>query len=65
MSSHHDPDDLRDEYDFTAEVLRGGVRGKYEAGYGDGTNLIPLDPDDAAVLPNVSSGARSISREDL
>ena len=33
------------EYDF-----RGGVRGKYAARYRAGTNLVPLDPDVAAVF---------------
>jgi hypothetical protein len=38
-------DDLRAEYDF-----RGGVRGKYFERYQQGTNVVLLDPDVAAVF---------------
>ncbi len=37
----------REEYDFS-----GGVRGKYAARYAEGTNLVRLDPDVAAVIPD-------------
>ena len=46
-------DDLREEYDFTQ--LRGGVRGKYAKRYHEGTNLVPLAPDVAAVFPNAQA----------
>jgi hypothetical protein len=39
--------DLLDEYDF-----RKGVRGKYAMRYAEGTNLIVLAPDVAAIFPN-------------
>ena len=42
-------DELRPEYDET--VLKEGVRGKYVARYQQGTNLILLAPDVAAVFP--------------
>jgi len=42
-------DELRPEYDET--VLKDGVRGKYVARYRQGTNLILLAPDVAAVFP--------------
>lgn len=42
-----DPDELLPEYDLT-----GAVRGKYAAGYAEGTNLMPLDPDVAAAFPD-------------
>ena len=48
MSSENDPivdDDMRAEYD-----LRGGVRGKYYKQYMEGTNVVLLDPDVAAVF---------------
>lgn len=38
---------MRREYDFT-----GGVRGKYFERYRQGTNVVLLDPDVAAVLKN-------------
>jgi hypothetical protein len=40
-------DDLRPEYDFSA-----GVRGKHAARHAEGTNVVLLDPDVAAVFPN-------------
>ncbi len=52
MSAKSDTDELRDEYDFTAEQLAGGVRGKYAQRYAEGVNLVRLDPDVAAVFPD-------------
>jgi hypothetical protein len=45
MASQNDPD-LLDEYDFS-----GGVRGKYAKRYREGTNLVRLDDDVAAMFP--------------
>lgn len=45
MASQKDPDML-DEYDFSD-----GVRGKYARRYREGTNLIRLDDDVAAMFP--------------
>lgn len=44
-----DEDDLQPKYDETS--LRGGVRGKYVERYRNGTNVVLLDPDVAAVFP--------------
>lgn len=44
-------DELRPEYDLS-ELLKGGVRGKYAARYREGTNLVLLAPDVAAVFPD-------------
>jgi hypothetical protein len=44
-----DPD-LLDEYDFSK-----GIRGKYAKRYAEGTNLIVLAPDVAAVFPDAES----------
>jgi hypothetical protein len=44
-----DPD-LLDEYDFSK-----GVRGKYAKRYAEGTNVIVLAPDVAAVFPDAES----------
>ena len=38
--------DMLDEYDFS-----GGVRGKYAQRYREGTNLVRLDDDVAAMFP--------------
>jgi hypothetical protein len=46
-------DGLRPEYDFSQ--LKGGVRGKYAERYREGTNLVLLDPDIAAVFPDAKS----------
>ena len=43
-------DELRPEYDF-AELLKGGVRGKYAARYRAGTNVVLLAPDVAQAFP--------------
>ncbi|MFO7642599.1 MAG: hypothetical protein R6X17_15430 [Candidatus Competibacteraceae bacterium] len=45
MANQNDADML-DEYDFS-----GGVRGKYAKRYREGTNLIRLDDDVAAMFP--------------
>lgn len=36
-------DDIREEYDFNS-----GVRGKYATRFGEGSNVVVLDPDVAA-----------------
>lgn len=46
-------DDLRPEYDLSK--LKGGVRGKYASRFREGTNLVPLDPDFAAVFKDKGS----------
>lgn len=57
MASQKDPDML-DEYDFS-----GGVRGKYAKRYREGTNLVRLDDDVAAMFPTseeVNAALRSL-----
>jgi hypothetical protein len=46
-------DELRPEYDFSQ--LKGRVRGKYVERYGEGTNLVLLEPDVAAVFPDAKT----------
>jgi len=41
---------MRPEYDFS-----GGVRGKYAQRYRQGTNIVVLDPEVAAVFPDSTS----------
>jgi hypothetical protein len=55
MSKKPAADELRDEYDFTPEQLRAGVRGKYAERYARGVNIVRLDPDVAAVFPDSAS----------
>ncbi len=43
-------DELREEYDFS-----GGVRGKYAERYGEGANIVILDPDVAKVFRDSKS----------
>ena len=43
-------DELRPEYDL-AELLKGGVRGKYIERYRAGTNVVLLAPDVAQAFP--------------
>ena len=44
-------DELRPEYDL-AKLLKNGVRGKYADRFREGTNLILLAPDVAALFPD-------------
>ena len=52
MSQENKPqkDEMRAEYD-----IRGGVRGKYYERYQQGTNVVLLDPDVAAVFHDSQS----------
>ena len=53
-------DDMRAHYDFS-----NGVRGKYAARYAEGTNVIVLAPDVAAVFPDsvaVNEALRTLVR---
>ncbi len=46
----NDPDDMREEYDFT-----GGARGKYAARFAEGSNVVVLDPDVASLFTDSSA----------
>ena len=48
-------DEMRAEYD-----IRGGVRGKYYERYQEGTNVVLLEPDVAAVFRNSQSVNRAL-----
>jgi hypothetical protein len=48
-------DDLREEYDFS-----GAKRGKYANRYAEGSNVVVLDPDVAAVYPDSESVNRTL-----
>lgn len=47
-------DELRPEYDL-AELLKGGVRGKYVSRYRAGSNVVVLSPDVAQAFPTEES----------
>ena len=51
--SERDPEEILPEYD--AELLRGGVRGKYAQRFREGTNIVVLEPDIAAAFPDSQS----------
>jgi hypothetical protein len=58
MSQGNKPDEkeeMRDEYD-----IRGGVRGKYYERYRQGTNVVLLEEDVAAVFRNSESVNRAL-----
>lgn len=55
MDARSDADALRTEYDFTAEDLRKGERGRYAARYAAGTRLVTLDHDVAEVFPDAAA----------
>ena len=44
-------DELRPEYDL-AQLLKGGVKGKYAERFKAGTNLVLLAPDVASAFPD-------------
>jgi hypothetical protein len=50
MSQEHEPDTMREEYDFS-----GGVRGKHYQAYRQGTNLVLLEPDVAAIFKDATT----------
>jgi hypothetical protein len=48
-----DRDTLKPEYDFAS--MKGGVRGKYAKRYGEGSNLVLLDPEVYAAFPTAEA----------
>jgi len=54
-TSERDPDEMGPEYD-----IRGGVRGKYYERYRQGTNVVLLEPDVAAVFRDSESVNRAL-----
>lgn len=58
MNQEGEPDIMRAEYDFSS-----GVRGKHHEAYRQGTNLVLLEPDVAAVFKDsatVNSALRAL-----
>ena len=57
-------DELRPEYDLT-RLLKEGVRGKYAERYREGTNIVLLDDDVAAIFrtsEEVNSALRTLGK---
>jgi hypothetical protein len=50
MSQEHEQDTMREEYDFS-----GGVRGKHYQAYRQGTNLVLLESDVAAIFKDAAT----------
>jgi hypothetical protein len=50
MSQENEQDTMREEYDFS-----GGVRGKHYKAYRQGTNLVLLEPDVAAIFKDAAT----------
>jgi hypothetical protein len=50
MSQEHEPDTMRTDYDFSE-----GVRGKHYQAYRQGTNLVLLEPDVAAIFKDAAT----------
>jgi hypothetical protein len=48
-----DEDTLRPEY--SAELIRSGVRGKYAKSYREGTNIVVISPELHQLFPNSES----------
>ena len=55
QESRSEPDEMKAEYD-----IRGGVRGKYYERYSQGTNVVLLEPDVAAVFHDSESVNRAL-----
>lgn len=55
QENKHEADEMRQEYDIS-----GGVRGKYYDRYREGTNVILLDPDVAAVFHDSEAVNRAL-----
>jgi hypothetical protein len=50
MSQEHEQDTTREEYDFS-----GGMRGKHYQAYRQGTNVVLLEPDVAAIFKDAAT----------
>ena len=48
-----DEQDMRPEY--SAELIKSGIRGKYAKRYREGTNVVPIEPDLTRIFPNAEA----------
>lgn len=54
----NDKDTLRDEY--SEDLIRSGVRGRYTKSYREGTNIVLIDPDLHALFPDSEAVNRAL-----
>jgi len=47
--------EMRDEYEFTPEELRKGIRGQFAGRFKEGVNLVPIDPDLREIFPDAEA----------
>jgi len=50
--------EMRPEY--SAELIKSGIRGKYAKRYREGTNVVPIDPELNKLFPNAESVNRAL-----
>ena len=48
--NQHENDELRPEY--SADLIRSGIRGKYAKRFREGSNVVIIDPDLSDAFPN-------------
>jgi len=49
----NDKDEMREEY--STDIIRSGVRGKYAQRYHEGSNVVVIDPDLSKAFPNADA----------
>jgi hypothetical protein len=54
----NDKDTMRDEY--SEELIKSGVRGKYTKSYREGTNVVLIDPDLHRLFPDSEAVNRAL-----
>jgi hypothetical protein len=54
----NDKDTMRDEY--SEELIKSGVRGKYTKSYREGTNIVLVDPDLHRLFPDSEAVNRAL-----
>lgn len=52
--------EMRPEY--SAELIKSGIRGKYAKRYREGTNVVPIDPELRKLFPNAEAVNRALRR---
>ena len=50
---------MRDEYDFSPEELRKGIRGHFAARYKEGVKLVPIDPDLVEIIQDAEAATET------
>jgi hypothetical protein len=46
---------MRDEYEFSPEELRKGVRGQFAGRFTKGVNMVSIDPDLTEIFPDAEA----------